>query len=364
MRKIEIIAALAVATIAGVVLAQQKGAPAPPLAPCGKAGDVEIICGTVAPEDFELTPDGKFLIVSQFSRTAGQSGLSLFDPGKKTFTKLTPADEPQQGWGDAACPGPIGASLSPHGTSLAKRPDGKMQLLVVNHVGRESIEMYELKQTAGSWGLAWHGCVVTNIAYNDVAGLPDGGFVGTKPTALQGPPAPKGEAKAKGPQQDVFAGQPSGYVVRWGAGRGEIELPGTRAAYPNGVVASADGRTIYFAAWTASELHKYDLNQNRETGMVKLNFMPDNITWTKKNKLLAAGVKGARGDCPAGSGTPCIQGFGVAAVDPATMMAANVYDSAGKPAVISGVSVAIQRDNAVYVGAFQGDRVVKIDWRE
>ena len=51
-------------------------------------------------------------------------------------------------------------------------------------------------------------------------------------------------------------------------------------------------------------------------GSVKVDFLPDNLTWTKEGRLLAAGVKGARGDCPAGSGRPCIQGFGVAEIDP------------------------------------------------
>jgi sugar lactone lactonase YvrE len=219
--------------------------------------------------------------------------------------------------------------------------------------------MYELKQSAGAWTLAWHGCVLTKIAYNDVAALADGGFIATQPTALQSQ-SPQG----KGPGGDLFAGQPSGYVVRWTPGKGEAELPGTRAGYPNGVVASADGRTAYFAAWTAREIHKYDVGAGKEVGVTKLDFMPDNLTWTKKGQLLAAGVKGARGDCPAGSGVPCIQGFGVAAIDPARMTAKTVYDSQGKGALIPGVSVAIQLDRAVYVGAFQGDRLVKINWTE
>ena len=43
---------------------------------------------------------------------------------------------------------------------------------------------------------------------------------------------------------------------------------------------------------------------SKETGVVKLDFMPDNISWTSKRTMLAAGIKGAVGDCPAGSGVP------------------------------------------------------------
>jgi len=287
----------------------------------------------------------------------------LFDLAKRSFTRLTPSAEPRKDWGDPACPGPLGDALRPHGISLLKRTGGAVQIYVVNHGGRESIEMFELKQAGGASDLSWHGCVVSKEAFNDVAAQPDGGFIATHPTALQ-PVVPQGGSPAgqgKGaPAFDLLSGQPSGYVSRWTAGKGEMELPGTRAGYPNGVLVSSDGRYMYFNAWTAKEVHKYDLKEGKETAMVKLDFMPDNISWTSKRTMLAAGVKGARGDCPAGSGTPCLQAFGVAELDPPKMEAKTVFDSEGKGALISGVSEALQVGNSIYIGAFQGDRIVKI----
>src|SRR5262245_45621925 len=97
--------------------AAQRGPQQPPLPPlleCGAtAGGAEIVCGTRSPEDLEVTPDGKSLIVSQFvnarpgtgTATAAGAGLSLFDPAKKTFTRFVPTDEPLKDWGDAQCPG-------------------------------------------------------------------------------------------------------------------------------------------------------------------------------------------------------------------------------------------------------------------
>jgi len=354
---------MAAIVAASVALAQGKGGPpAPPLLECGAHGDIDIICGTRSPEDLELTPDGKSLIVSQFvggPAGAGVAGLMLFDPAKKTFTRLPVSANPRKDWGDPACPGPIGDALRPHGISLLKRSGGAVQIFVVNHGGRESIEMFELEQAGGASSVVWHGCVVSKEAFNDVAAQPDGGFIATHPTALQPPPPPPGQAKAA-PGNDLFSGQPSGYVSRWTPGKGEAELPGTRAGYPNGVLVSSDGRYMYFNAWTAKEVHKYDLKEGKETGMVKLDFMPDNISWTSKRTMLAAGVKGARGDCPAGSGTTCIQAFGIAEIDPAKMEAKTVFDSEGKGALISGVSEALQVGNSIYIGAFQGDRIVKI----
>lgn len=335
-------------------LQAQGRAPQPPLVPCGQQGAMDILCGTRSPEDLEPTPDGKSIIVSQFVNAgrggSAGAGIVLFDPAKKTYTKMTVSVEPLQTWGDPRCPGAIGGALVPHGISLIRRTDGKWQLDVVNHGGRESIEMFELRRAAGSWALAWHGCVVSGQAFNDVAALPNGGFYATHPTALQTPGF------------DLFSGKPSGYVSSWMPGTAETELTGTRFGYPNGVVAGPDGRYIYYNAWTAKEVHKYDLKEHKDAGVVKLDFMPDNLTWTKNKHLLAAGVVNARGECPPGSGKPCIQAWGIAGIDPATMDANN-FDLNDKGAVISGVSVALQMGNFVYVGAFQGDRLVRFPWK-
>ena len=338
--------------LAALAQAQPAQPPQPPLLACGMHGDSEVICGTRSPEDLEVAPDGKHLIVSEFVRGGTGGSFSLFDPAKKTFARIAITAEPLKDWGDAACPGPPGDMIAPHGISLSKRAGGKMQLYVVNHAGRETIEMYEVKQAQGTLSLVWHGCVVSMKDFNDVAALANGGFFGTHPTAL----------RTQG--QDLFSGAPSGYVSSWMPGKGEAELTGTRQGYPNGVIASPDGRTLYFNAWTAKEVHKYDVEAGKESGMVKLDFMPDNLTWTKKGHMLAAGVKGTRGDCPSGSGTPCIQAFGVAEIDPATMKAETVFDSQGKGALIAGVSVAVQMGDSIYIGSFQGDRLVKIHWKK
>ena len=339
--------------------AQQGGAqPALlPLMGCGVHGDVEVLCGTRQPEDLELTPDGKYLIATQFLN-AGRGaptggGMALFDLAKKSFSKMAETTEPDKSWGDPACPGPIGDALVSHGSSLARRSNGAWELYLVNHGKRQSIEMYELKPASGSWALIWHGCVMGAHDYNDVAILPDGGFVGTYPTGLL----------SHGNTAAQFRGGVTGYVARWTPGKGESEVPGTQVAYPNGVVVSTDARDMFLNVFAAREVRKYDLNSGEVTGSLKVDFLPDNLTWTKQGLLLVAGVKGARGDCPEGSGRPCIQGFGVAEINPATMQARTVFDSAAHDPLITGVSVAFAVGDSIYLGAFQGDRLVKIPYR-
>src|SRR4051812_35368914 len=67
--------------------AQQKQAPAPPPLGCGVHGDAEVICGAIAPEDLETTPDEKYIIVSQYASFRGgttaanpPAPFTLFDP--------------------------------------------------------------------------------------------------------------------------------------------------------------------------------------------------------------------------------------------------------------------------------------------
>lgn len=357
LRRIALVC-LALGAIGNTILvAQPKGA-GPALLPCGSQGDAEIICGTRAPEDLEVTPDGKQILIAQFG--AGQTGtpgaMSLFDPAKKTFSPVAVTSEPASGWGEPSCPGPVSVT-SAHGTALSRRRDGKWQLLIVNHNARESIEFFELRQASGAWALVWHGCVTHEKAYNDVAAMSDGGFVASHPQALQAPSGKGGGIAAD------FSGAPTGYVARWTPGKGETELAGTRAGYPNGVLVSPDERYLYFAAWTESEMHKYDLREGKEVREIKLGFMPDNMTWTKGGQLLAAGIKGVRGNCPESSAIPCIQGFTVAAIRPSDMTVKTAADS-NRRALIAGVSSALQFGDAIYIGSFQGDRLVKVPWKE
>ncbi len=332
----------------------------PALLPCGATqGNVEILCGTNAPEDLELTPDGKYLIVSQFARIPDSgkgAGLALFNLATKAFSKMPIQVAPDKSWGDANCPGPVGDLLEPHGISLTRRTNGTMELYAINHNARDSMEMFELKPLGQGWELIWHGCEVTSKEFNDVAALPDGGFIASHPTSLM--TDPHDEALR-------YSGKPIGTVVHWTQAHGERELPNTRVGYPNGVVVSADGRTMYLDAWTAREIHKYDLQTEKDVQVIKVPFMPDNLSWIGQSwagahRMLATGVMNVNGECPSGSGKLCVQQFGVAEIDPATMKLSIVYQSSGGDPLIAGASEALQVKDALYIGAYKGDRLVKI----
>jgi hypothetical protein len=326
--------------------AAQPGAINPPTLACGAQENAELICGTRAPEDFEITPDGNFLIVAKFGQVVDQA-LDLFDLDKQTFAALPLSAEKKAGWGAAGCTESIGNQTGAHGLSLSQRTSGEWQLYVVNHNVRESIEMFELQPAGESWKLVWRGCVLADKPYNDVAALPDGGFVATRPQAIQ----------TEG--QDLFAGAPTGNIARWNETNGEQVLPGSDYGYPNGVLVSKDGRYAYVSGWTTRDFHQYDLVEKKEVNKVAFTFMPDNLTWTPDGKILAAGIKGVNGNCPADSEFSCLQGMVVAEVDPASLTVTPVFDNEGK-AFMNGTSVAIEVNDSIYVGSFQGDRLVKL----
>ena len=73
---------------------------------------------------------------------------------------------------------------------------------------------------------------------------------------------------------------------------------------------------------------------------------------------MAAGIKGVNGNCPANSDDPCLQGFQVVVINPDNGAITRVFDNRGR-ALINGVSVAIEVNGDVYVGSFQGDRMVR-----
>jgi hypothetical protein len=59
------------------------------------------------------------------------------------------------------------------------------------------------------------------------------------------------------------------------------------------------------------------------------------------------------------SGTPvCSDGYRVSEIDPQTMVARTL--ASGPPGVLGGASVAVRIGDALYVGAFSGDRILKI----
>jgi hypothetical protein len=339
-----------------------------PLHGCDGDGNVQVLCGFQNPEDLAAAPGGEWIVVSQFPRlvdgaTSGSGSLLALRPSDGERRALFPVPGMQvhggaEGVGSPECGGPPDAErFSPHGIDVAAQAEGPARLLVVNHGGREAIELFRLELGPEGPAATWEGCVPLpeQAQANDVASLPGGGFVATNML----PRNPGTLVMLR-----IALGLDTGELLEWDAAAGWREVPGTRASAPNGVAVSPDGSTFWFAAWGGSELIRVarDGSGRRE---LALPHHPDNVSWGTDGKLLVTGQKASIVQIPAcgelDSGT-CPLPFSVLRVEPDALRYDVVFEH--DPARLGGAgTVALEQDGALWIGTFAGDRVLRVAHR-
>jgi hypothetical protein len=316
------------------------------------------IDGFIGPEDIVLTPDGTHLIVSElppdFSSPVNPA-LMLVDLENDQVRPLAIRMQPENGWGDPSCDAPSG--FGTHGLHVSRRRDGRTQLLAVNHAGRESVELFELVRGAAGYEALWHGSVkLEGGLLNDVVATPNGGFIATVML----------DHDLVGEQDSMtfmFSGARTGYLAEWHPDTGWKRLSGSEAPLNNGVQISADGRFVWFAAWTSREVVEYDREARRITRITALPFYADNLTVASDGKLLAAGIDDLDywRERTAAEGRICQEelAFTVASLDPVTFTATPIFRS--NPGLLKGgASVALATGNALYIGSYAGERLLKV----
>ncbi|MGH7291987.1 MAG: hypothetical protein ACREJT_12295, partial [Myxococcota bacterium] len=317
------VAALALTAFGLVACAK----PQDPIVDCTPSGDARPICGFQNPEDLAQLPASGALVISQMGRMDGsKSGSMVFfelatDAITPAFGGASAANLPARpGWGDPACPGSPGEKFSPHGLSLARRPDGALQLLVVNHGGRESIELFEVTDSNPP-ALTWRGCALPpeGAFLNDVAALPDGGFVTTHMF-------PKGSSLW--PVVKGMLGLSTGFVYEWQPDTGFRKIPGSDGGMPNGITASPDGEALYVDLYFANEVRKISRRTGETLATVEIA-SPDNVLWSPDGSLLVASHNApinevmACGELEHGT---CPFHFSIVLLDPETLAPRALYE--------------------------------------
>ena len=338
------------------------GGGAEPIVSCDAVGPARPICGFHNPEDLELLPDGKQLLVGEFGSMQGEraGALALFDLASESRTVLYRGGDGgsvSPGWGDPGCPGPPPPELSPHGIHLSRRADGSLQLLVVNHGGRESVELFEASRSGAGWGLAWRGCAVAPEGswLNDVVALPEGGFLATHML-----PKRRGALQVLEYLKAAALGMQTGHALEWQPGRGFRPLPGSESVFPNGIAISADGATLFLNASIAGKVLRIDRASGRALGSAEVPG-PDNSSWAPDGRLLVASFVGPlwetlscgeleRGSCPVA--------FEIVAVDPGTLATETLYRGGGAP--MGAGTVGVRVGDELFVGSFAGDRILRV----
>jgi hypothetical protein len=316
----------------------------PPAAGCAPAGNVRFVCGQEAPEDLVLLPGSEWVLASDF---AGNGGIRLISVRDKTTTIVYPAASSKERF-DAktydACPGAPDAaekaSFRTHGLALRPGRNSVHTLFAVHHGKRESIEVFEVDARAKPPVLTWIGCAVAPepIGLNEVAALPEGGFIATDFLARGVDAAGRGR---------MLAGENNGALWEWHTGSGWKMVPGSDAAGANGLEISKDGKWLYVAAWGSQTFLRVSRGQTPpKRDVVPLGFRVDNIRWAPDGSLFAAGQGGV---APA-------QTTNVVKIHPGTLKVQEIVRHPNTTEFGSG-TVAVQIGTELWVGSFRGDRI-------
>ena len=362
-RRIIIISLLSLAFLG--TIAMRSYSTITPITLCKPIGTATPICGWQNPEDMAILPDGQHVIVSEYG---GQNGemtgtLALLDLETNLRQVLYSGGSglSRGDWGQQECTETSQQAFSPHGIHLSERTDGRLQLMVVQHRSRESIEIFEVLRAQGSWILSWRGCVIApeKSMLNDVAGTPEGGFFVTHMMPRQ---SNMFAMFAEYMKSSLF-NLKSGYVLAWSKDEGFRQLMSSEGTVANGIEISSDGNTLFVNYSAGGELRR--INVQKDLIEASNSSLPplDNITWTPDGQLIvAAGLANAfsmmsctglqKGNCPGA--------FALIELDPATLEGQSIYEGGeGTPSGAGTVGLKMP-DNTLLIGTFAGDRIVKV----
>ncbi len=337
----------------------QTGKPSERASPgaCGPVGNLRFICGVDHPEDLAHIPGTRWLIASGFSDGAG---LKLVDTDAKTmrfwYSGAAAQIQPDKKAFPDCGAAPDVRLFNAHGISLRPEGRGRYTLYVVDHGGRESIDVFDVDARGATPSLVWKGCVMmpAGLAANSVASFSDGTILATVLTR-------PGFTYA-----DFVNGKNTGGVYEWKPGdKGFHLLPGTELPGNNGLETSRDGREFYVVAYGLHSIFVYARGDTAKPlrRVAAPGFMPDNIHWDG-DRLLTAGMMY---DEPACGGTRkvingvadgmlCHRGYIAAQLDPRTLKFSILAYGEPNPAY-NGVTIAVIVGKDIWLGSYQSDRL-------
>ena len=252
-------------SLVGLFLSQRSDIKVTQITDCQSDSQLMVYCEFSKPEDIVVLPDNRHLLISEFGAITPLSPenlpgkISLFDTDllEKKQIKIALGDN---SWGQESCKRDD-LMFSPHGIDLNQRLDGRYQLAVVNHMPRETIEMFELINLQNSWSLIWRGCVdAPELGYfNDVALKGDGSFFTTHMYERG--------LSLLSLMYISFTKPDTGFVYQWDAGDGFTKVLNSDGSFPNGVSISDDEKNLfinYVFNHRTSKLNLEDLNIEAE----------------------------------------------------------------------------------------------------
>lgn len=330
---------------------------------------LDLVAAPPSPEDIVSVPGSGQVVVSGLAADPLAEGsvghLYAMDVRSRDVTEIWPDRNPRTDWDRstyADCPGPPDLTqASPHGINVETDDRGRSTLYVVNHGGREAIEVFRVaRRPAGERvALTWIGCAVMPEATfpNGVAPLPGrDGFVVSNfldPTSTA-------------PFAGMFTGAKTGDVREWTPQRGWRTVPRSALGGANGIEVTPDGRAVVVAAWGERRLYRIPLHRGPRAGgvakkSVPVAMKPDNLRWTPEGRLLLTGQDITEQEfvaCQSGDLAGCPTGIKVLELDPTTMRVRVVFGSATTKFRVPTVATPVGRD--IWVGSVKGERIARL----
>jgi sugar lactone lactonase YvrE len=305
--------------------------------------------GVWHPEDLVRLEGTPWVVVSAMRSIRGRGALLAVD-----VMAERPAFEIE--WSSGAERGRRSAeAFDPHGIDVRVLPNGRHEMLVVDHGRGEAIDRLQIdarkerpivvsgeqiEQPIGTSG-------------NAVAFLPGGkGFF---ISSMFDPRDP--DVLGKFARAEI-----TGSVWRWTEQAGWIRV-GPNLSGANGIAVSPDGRHLFVSEWAARKIWKLSTTGAIEA-QVSTGFLPDNLRWRSDGRLLLAGQK-ARAEAVFGCearGDPCPLAFATVHLDPKTLSVTSLVEVDEDTAAaigFGGATGALQVGHELWIGSFTGHRLAR-----
>ena len=318
---------------------------------CKSDDAISVICGVSNPEDIVVTPDNKYLLISEFggirpydSTKSGGFALLRLSDNKIITPKISFG---KNIWGEDSCK--QNDIFGPHGIDLVQKEDGSYQLGVINHYPGETIEMFELVQKSeqDTWSFVWRGCIEVPEKYylNDVALKKDGTFYVSHMYS-------RDITMTKWLITALFK-KDSGVILEWNKDS-FIEIPNSEGSGPNGITLNESTNNLFISYNQGDRVVKFDLSDNKKLQTFKVE-SPDNIYINKDSVWLTSldFQPNDAGDCierPA-----CSLPFSIYEIDRETFVLKN--KNSFNKTVFGLPTIALPIENVIIMGSFHSDRL-------
>ena len=318
---------------------------------CKSDDAISVICGVSNPEDIVVTPDNKYLLISEFggirpydSTKSGGFALLRLSDNKIITPKISFG---KNIWGEDSCK--QNDIFGPHGIDLVQREDGSYQLGVINHYPGETIEMFELVQKSeqDTWSFVWRGCIEVPEKYylNDIALKKDGTFYVSHMYS-------RDITMTKWLITALFK-KDSGVILEWNK-NSFIEIPNSEGSGPNGITLNESTNNLFISYNQGDRVVKFDLSDNKKLQTFKVE-SPDNIYINKDSVWLTSldFQPNDAGDCierPA-----CSLPFSIYEIDRETFVLKN--KNSFNKTVFGLPTIALPIENGIIMGSFHSDRL-------